>query len=101
MMPKSAYRFLDKITCHRKSACLEVSGSGLARVSLSANVLWTGTEMTGNRTAKLTIALLACAALSAWAAAATPPAGLDTPESALSPGVEPSADRPAVAITRE
>ena len=57
--------------------------------------------MTGNRTAKLTIALLACAALSAWAAAATPPAGLDTPESALSPGVEPSADRPAVAITRE
>jgi len=57
--------------------------------------------MTGNRTAKLTIALLACAALSAWAVAATPPAGLDTPESALNLGLEPSADRPAVAITRE
>jgi hypothetical protein len=56
--------------------------------------------MTGNRTTKLTIALLACAALSAWAAAATPPAGLETPESALNPG-DPSAVRPAVAITRE
>jgi general secretion pathway protein N len=57
--------------------------------------------MTGKHTAKLTIALLACAAVSAWAAAATPPAGLETPESALSPGLEPSADRPAVTITRE
>jgi general secretion pathway protein N len=56
--------------------------------------------MTGKRTAKLTIALLAGAALSAWAVAATPPAGLDTPESALNPVVDGS-DRPAVAITRE
>lgn len=56
--------------------------------------------MTANRTAKLTTALLACAALSAWAVAATPPAGLDTPESALNPGADPS-DRAAVAITRE
>ena len=79
----------------------EVSESGLAAASLSANVLRTGTEMTGNRTAKLTIALLACAALSAWAVAATPPPGLETPESALNPSLEPSADRPAVAITRE
>lgn len=55
--------------------------------------------MTGKHTAKLTIVLLACAALSAWAVAATPPAGFETPESALGP--EPSADRPAVAITRE
>jgi len=57
--------------------------------------------MTRNRTAKFTIALLAFAALGAWAVAATPPAGLDTPESALSPGVEPKADRPAVPIASE
>jgi general secretion pathway protein N len=57
--------------------------------------------MTGNRTAKLTIALLACAAMSAWAVAATPPAGLETPENALNSGLEPSAVRPAVAITRD
>ena len=57
--------------------------------------------MTRNRTAKLTIALLACATLGAWAVAATPPPGLDTPESALNPGLEPAADRPAVAITHE
>jgi hypothetical protein len=57
--------------------------------------------MTGNRTAKLTLALLAGAALNAWAVAATPPPGLETPESALNSGLEPSADRPAVAISRE
>lgn len=57
--------------------------------------------MTRNHTAKLTIALLACAAFSAWAVAATSPAALDTPESALSPGVEPQADRPAVPIARD
>jgi hypothetical protein len=57
--------------------------------------------MTNNRTAKFTIALLAGAAFSAWAVAATPPAGLDTPESALSPGVEPQADRPAITIAGE
>jgi general secretion pathway protein N len=68
---------------------------------LSANFFWTGTEMTANRTAKLTIALIACMASSAWAVAATPPPGLEKPESALSPSVDPLADRPAVAITRE
>jgi general secretion pathway protein N len=57
--------------------------------------------MTRNHTAKLTLALLACAAFSAWAVAATSPAALDTPESTLSPGVEPQADRPAVAIGHE
>jgi general secretion pathway protein N len=57
--------------------------------------------MTRNHTAKLAIALLACAAFSAWAVAATSPAALETPESALSPGVEPQADRPAVPIARE
>jgi general secretion pathway protein N len=57
--------------------------------------------MTTNRTAKLTIGLPAWAALSAWALAATPPPGLETPESALSAGAEPLADRPAVAVTRE
>jgi general secretion pathway protein N len=54
--------------------------------------------MSRNRIAKLTTALFACAALGAWAMAATPPAGLDTPENALSPGGEPQADRPAVTI---
>lgn len=68
---------------------------------LSANLLSTGTEMTVNRTAKLTIALLAGAALNTWAVAATPPPGLETPESAFNPGLEPSADRPVVAIARE
>jgi general secretion pathway protein N len=57
--------------------------------------------MTGNRIATLTLALLACAGLGAWAVAATPPAGLETPESALNPSLEPSADRPAVPIARE
>lgn len=57
--------------------------------------------MSRNRIAKVTVALLACAALGAWAMAATPPAGLETPESALSPGVEPQADRPAVPIARD
>jgi general secretion pathway protein N len=57
--------------------------------------------MTRNHTAKFTIALLACAAFSGWAGAITPPAGLDTPESALGPGVEPQADRPAVPIARD
>jgi len=57
--------------------------------------------MTRNRTAKLTIALFAGVAFSAWAVAATSPAALETPESALGPGIEPQADRPAVAITGE
>jgi hypothetical protein len=57
--------------------------------------------MTGNRIATLTLALLACAGLGAWAVAATPPAGLETPESALNPSLEPSVDRPAVPIARE
>ena len=57
--------------------------------------------MTGNRTAKLMIALLACTAMSAGAVAATPPPGLETPENALNSGLEPSAVRPAVAITRD
>src|SRR5262249_27432789 len=57
--------------------------------------------MTRNRVAKFTIALLACAGLGAWAVAATPPPGLETPESALNPSVEPAADRPAVTVARE
>jgi general secretion pathway protein N len=57
--------------------------------------------MTGHRTAKLTLALLTCAGLGAWAVAATPPAGLEAQESALNPSLDPSADRPAVPIARE
>lgn len=57
--------------------------------------------MTRNRTAKLAAALLACASCAAWAVAATPPPGLETPESALSPGNDPTADRPVVPIARE
>jgi len=57
--------------------------------------------MTRNHTAKFTIALFACAAFSAWAMAATSPAALETPESVLGPGIEPQADRPAVAVARE
>ncbi|HML12923.1 MAG TPA: hypothetical protein VK456_06425 [Xanthobacteraceae bacterium] len=52
--------------------------------------------------AKLGIALLACAGLGAWAGAATPPPGLEAPESALSPGgLDPTAERAAVPIGRE
>jgi general secretion pathway protein N len=51
--------------------------------------------MTANRTEKLTIGLLAWAALSAWAVAATPLPALGTSGSALSP----DSDRLAVAIT--
>ena len=57
--------------------------------------------MTRNRAAKFTIAFLACASLGAWAVAATPPPGLETPESALNPSLEPSADRPAVPVARD
>jgi hypothetical protein len=57
--------------------------------------------MIRNRTATLTIALLACMGLGAWAIAATPPPGLG-PESALNAGgLDPTADRPAVPIARE
>src|SRR5437660_1774636 len=58
--------------------------------------------MIRNRTiAKLGIAFLACAGLAASAMAATPPPGLG-PESALNAGgLDPTADRPAVPITRE
>src|SRR6266699_2349966 len=58
--------------------------------------------MIRNRTiAKLGIAVLACAGLAASAMAATPPPGLG-PESALNAGgLDPTADRPAVPITRE
>jgi general secretion pathway protein N len=57
--------------------------------------------MIGNRTtAKLAIAFLACAALGAWAMAATPPGS--APESALNPGgLDSPADRPAVPVARE
>src|ERR1700736_6694256 len=57
--------------------------------------------MIRNRTATLTIALLACMGVGAWAIAATPPPGLG-PESALNAGgLDPTADRPAVPIARE
>jgi general secretion pathway protein N len=52
--------------------------------------------------AKAAVALLALGGLGAWALAATPPAGLEAPESAFNPGVvDPTADRPAVPIARE
>jgi hypothetical protein len=52
--------------------------------------------------AKLGTAFLTCAALGAWAMAATPPPGLGPQESALNPGgLDPTADRPAVPIARE
>jgi general secretion pathway protein N len=57
--------------------------------------------MTRNRIATLTLALLACAALGVGAVAATPPPGLEAPESALNPSLEPSAERPAVPVARE
>ena len=56
--------------------------------------------MTRNRAAKFTIALLACAGFGAWAVAATPPPGLETPESALNPSLEPAMDRPKANGTR-
>src|ERR1700756_873862 len=57
--------------------------------------------MIGNRTtAKLSVAFLACAALGAWALAATPPGPAH--ESALNRGALASpADRPAVPVARE
>src|ERR1700739_4453914 len=56
--------------------------------------------MTQYRTiAKLTLALLVGAGLGTWALAATTPAGLEVPESALNPaGLDP--ERPAVPITQ-
>jgi general secretion pathway protein N len=52
--------------------------------------------------ATLVLALLAAGGLGAWAVAATPPPGLEAPESALNSGsLDPAADRPAVPIGRE
>jgi len=53
-------------------------------------------------TARLAAALVALGALGAWAVAATPPSGLEAPESALNPAaLDPTADRPAVPIARD
>jgi hypothetical protein len=50
--------------------------------------------------AKLALALLACGGVGAWAVAATPPPGLEAPESALNPAGLDTADRPAVPLAQ-
>jgi general secretion pathway protein N len=78
-----------------------VSGAGLAQDEVSDSVRTDRDGMTRYDTiATLALALLAAGGLDAWAVAATPPPGLEAPESTLSPSGLDTAERPAV-IGRE